>query len=227
LPFMESDRVRDILARAGLERLPPRAVGAGAAVVVFMAALALWRFWPAAPAPEVPFAAGAAEVAEASLPESAAPEPVVVVHVTGAVLRPGVYTMSPGDRVADAVAAAGGALGSAAPDAVNLARIIADGERIYIPTLDEVEVGSLGSGGEAEWGAGTSSGAVSAAGVVDINRATAAELETLPGVGPATAQKIVDDREANGPFATPEDLMRVPGIGAKKFEAMRDQVSVG
>lgn len=228
MSFMESDRVRDILARAGLERLPPGAVGAGLVVLALMAALALWRFWPAAPAPEVSFATEPAEVAEESLPETAAPEPELVVHVTGAVLRPGVYTMSPGDRVADAVAAAGGALGSAASDAVNLARIIADGERIYIPTLEEMEAGVLENGGTgAEWGAGAPAGAVSAAGVVDINRATVTELETLPGVGPATAQKIVDDREANGPFATPEDLMRVPGIGAKKFEAMRDQVSTG
>lgn len=225
---MESDRVRDILARAGLERLPPRAVGAGAVVLALMTAFALWRFWPAAPATEVSFTTEPAEAGEASLPGTAAPEPELVVHVTGAVLRPGVYTMSPGDRVADAVAAAGGALGSAAPDAVNLARIIADGERIYIPTLEEVEAGAVANAGSgAEWGAGAPPGAVSAAGVVDINRATAAELEALPGVGPATARKIVDDREANGPFATPEDLMRVPGIGPKKFEAMRDQVSTG
>jgi competence protein ComEA len=225
---MESDRVREILARAGLERLPPRVVGAGVVVLALMAALALWRFWPTAPAPEVVFTTEAVEPAAASMPETAAPGPELVVHVTGAVLRPGVYTMSPGDRVADAVAAAGGALGCAASDAVNLARIIADGERIYIPTLEELEAGLSGDAeGGPEWGAGASAGAVSAAGVVDINRATVAELETLPGVGPATAQKIVDDREANGPFAAPEDLMRVPGIGAKKFEAMRDQVSTG
>jgi len=225
---MESDRVREILARAGLERLPPRAVGAGAVVVALMAGVALWRFWPAAPAPEVAFTTEAVEPVDESMPETVPPEPELVVHVTGAVLRPGVYTMRSGDRVADAVAAAGGALGSAACDAVNLARMIADGERIYMPTLAEIEAGApVEAGGGAEWGAAAPAGAVSATGVVDINRATVAELETLPGVGPATAQKIVDDREANGPFATPEDLMRVPGIGAKKFEAMRDQVTVG
>lgn len=236
MSLLEHERVRDLLARAGLDRLPPRTLAGVVVAVVIVLALALWRFWPAAPAPEVAFdapveAAGNAadEASAGTSPAEAIPS---VVHVAGAVLRPGVYSLPVGARVSDAVAAAGGALGSAASDAVNLARIVADGERIYIPTLEEAEAAGAGAAGEAAWSgepSGAGGGAVGsgAAGMVDINRATAAELETLPGVGPATAQKIVDDREKNGPFATPEDLMRVPGIGPKKFESMAEQVSVG
>lgn len=229
----DSERVRELLARAGLADLSPGAVRwllLGCAAVV---AVTVWRFWPAAPVPEVEFVPDTAAAGE-TVPEAgpaadidAAPA-TVIVHVAGAVMRPGVYELPLGSRVADALASAGGALESAAPDAVNLARILADGERIHIPTVEEAAAGAGGAavGAEAASGAGAVGG-VGAGGVVNINTATASELEQLPGVGPATAQKIADDREKNGPFAVPEDLMRVPGIGPKKFEAMKDLVSCG
>lgn len=228
MSFLESERAQDLLARAGLERLPPRLRVGVACAVALVLALAVWRFWPSAPAPEIAFdevaeAAGSAGEEEAA--GASETTPAVVVHVAGAVLRPGVYSQPAGARVSDAVAAAGGALGSAAPDAVNLARIVADGERIYIPTQEEVAGDPAAAG--AGWVGQASDGPGGGTQRIDINRATAAELEELPGVGPATAEKIVDDREANGPFTKPEDLMRVPGIGAKKFDAMREQVSVG
>jgi competence protein ComEA len=122
--------------------------------------------------------------------------------------------------------AAGGPTQDAAPDAINLARLLADGEQIYLPTSDEVAAGTV-AGPAAATGTGGASASPAGGAVVNINSATAAELETLPGVGPSTAQKIVDDREKNGPFSVPDDLMRVPGIGPKKFEAMRDLVSCG
>ena len=229
----DSERVRALLARAGLAGLSSGAVRWLLLACVVLVGLTLWRFWPAAPAPEVAFVPddppGAAPAAETeSAPGVGAVPSIVFVHVAGAVMRPGVYELPLGARVADALGAAGGALDSAVPDAVNLARVLADGERIHIPTADEV---AAGVAGDAAFDGGATgqvaSGTSSAGGVVDINTATAAELEQLPGVGPATAQKIVDDREKNGPFAAPEDLMRVPGIGPKKFEAMKDLVSCG
>lgn len=223
--------MRDVLDRAGLGGLSPRALRAAVALGGIVVALGLWRFWPAAPAPEVAFDAPAALSEEASVSEeeSQAPLPEVVVHVAGAVIRPDVYSLPPGSRVVDAIKAAGGGLGTAATGSLNLARIVCDGEQVYVPTVEEVAAGlvpdeAVLSGGGA--GEGVGSGA-SANGVVNINRASAAELEELPGVGPATAQKIMDDREANGPYAKPEDLMRVPGIGSKKFEAMREFVTCG
>jgi competence protein ComEA len=144
----------------------------------------------------------------------------VVVHVAGAVARPGVYRLPTGSRVADAVAAAGGALGSAASDAINLARVLTDGEQVYLPFMGEVPPGAVAAA------AGTIGHPGGPAGPVDLNRASAADLEALPGIGPATAKKIIDDREKNGPFATVEDLMRVPGIGQKKLEALKEYVTV-
>ena len=146
----------------------------------------------------------------------------VVVHVGGAVADPGVRELAEGSRVQDAVDASGGFAEGAAPDALNLARVLTDGEQVVVPTLEE----AAGAQGADAAGAGASSGSA-VGGRVNINRATAAELDTLPGVGPSTAEKIVADREANGPFATTEDLKRVSGIGDKKYEELADLVCVG
>lgn len=221
LSWLESDRARDLVERAGLSGLPP---GALKAVLLFGAALVcvgVWRFWPRAPEPEIPF------TAEEAVPQAPEETPVaeadVVVHVAGAVAHPGVYELDAGSRVADAIQVAGGGTGDAALEALNLARILSDGEQVYVPTLEQVASGS----GPPVAAAGGSSGGTGSADTVNINTASASELENLPGVGPATAQKIVDDREANGPYSAPEDLMRVPGIGEKKFESLREFVVCG
>lgn len=215
-----SDRIRELLARAGLGGLSPHAAAGALAACLLVSAVGLWRFWPRAPAPEVAFEelAGGEPAVEAG--EDAAMEAaVVVVHVVGSVLHPGVYTLPQASRVADAIASAGGPLSSADLTALNLARVLTDGEQVYVPAVGETNAG--GPGGDARGGS-----AIAADGTVNINTASVAELETLPGVGPSTAEKIVSDREANGPFSAPEDLMRVPGIGPKKFEALSDLVSV-
>lgn len=220
-----ADRVQDLLERAGLARLQPRTQKAVLGLAALVIGAGLWRFWPAAPAPEVAFDTGDQAGVEASGNDDAASEATagVVVHVVGAVMRPGVYSLAQGSRVADAVDMAGGALGNAALQSLNLARLLADGEQVCVPTTDEVAAGVVSSPAAT----GPAGGGASADGMIDINRASAAELDGLPGVGPSTAQKIVDDREANGPFAKPEDLMRVPGIGAKKFDALKDLVTCG
>lgn len=150
-----------------------------------------------------------------------------VVHVDGAVGEPGVVSLE-GDnlRVFDAVKEAGGLLDEADTTSVNLAEPLADGSKIHIPAQGEalpVDV-VLPSAGQHE-----TSGATGEAGgvtLVNINTASSQELQALSGVGEATAAAIIRDREANGPFATPEDLMRVSGIGEKKFERVRDQICV-
>ena len=136
----------------------------------------------------------------------------VLVHVAGAVAAPGVYELEPGARVRDAVVAAGGPTVDADWNAVNLAAIVGDASRVYVPVVgEEVPPGVL-----------VVSGAPS--GPIDVNRATAEELDELPGVGPATAAAIVDDRVRNGPFVDVDDLERVPGIGPAKLAALRDPV---
>lgn len=227
MSLLDSDRMQEVLERAGLGELQPRTLKAVLLLGVVVVGFGLWRFWPVAPAPEVAFdttESADSGVEDESTESSAEAEPGVVVHVVGAVMRPGVYSLAPGARVTEAITAAGGALGNAALESLNLARILADGEQVYVLTVDQVASGA--GPPAAPTGAGLHAGATSGA-QVDINRASASELDELPGVGPSTAQKIVDDREANGPFKTPEDLMRVPGIGTKKFESMREYVSCG
>ncbi|MGB4592761.1 MAG: helix-hairpin-helix domain-containing protein [Coriobacteriia bacterium] len=227
-------RVRDLLARAGLGGLSDQAALAVCVVCGAAVVLAAWRFWPQSRAEElapIPGDVGASIETSATTDGPGAAggssDALVVVHVVGAVMRPGVYTLAVGSRVADAVAAAGGSTGNAAPNAVNLARVLADGEQVYLPTADEASATAAAGGAGVLAGGIAVAGGATAAGKVDINRATAAELDALPGVGPATAQKIVDDRAANGPFKTIEDLMRVSGIGEKKFDALKDLVTVG
>lgn len=153
------------------------------------------------------------DAADAGAPEE--PEELVV-HVDGAVGVPGVYTLPAGSRAADAVEAAGGLAEGADTTSLNLAAPLADGEKIHVPME-----GEAASAGASEGAAGAEAPAV-----VDINEAGVEELDTLPGVGEATARAIVEDREANGPFATPEDLMRVSGIGEKKFAKLEGLIRV-
>lgn len=161
--------------------------------------------------------------------------PSLFVHVVGAVREPGVYELAAGSRVSDAVAAAGGVTTKASIDSVNLARALTDGEQVQIPTKSQVKKAQQSDGssgvaadGAPSWESATEAGTQAAGqGKVNINTASAAELETLNGIGPATAQKIIDDRQANGPFASVDDLKRVSGIGDKKLEAIRESISVG
>lgn len=162
-----------------------------------------------------------------SAPTSTGPA-VVVVHVAGAVARPGVYTLASGSRVVDAVTAAGGAVRGADLAAVNLAIVLVDTEQVYIPLLSREGSRALvaprlrpGSTGGAGGGGGSGPTAK-----VDLNSATAEQLDALPGVGPATAAAIVDHRTRHGPFASVDALLDVPGIGDAKLAALRDLVTV-
>ncbi|MEO6941720.1 MAG: helix-hairpin-helix domain-containing protein [Terrimesophilobacter sp.] len=140
------------------------------------------------------------------------------VHVLGAVRHPGLYRFSDGDRAIDAIAAAGGYSEGADRRQLNLARYLADGEQLYIPTEQESALGV------AVGGAGAS--AVTKGGKVNLNTADATSLETLPRVGPALAARILAWREANGPFTSIEDLMSVSGIGDKTFTGLKDLVTI-
>lgn len=155
--------------------------------------------------------------------------PLLCVHVDGAVKKPGVYYFEAGSRVIDAVESAGGFGAKAHSAAVNLAQPLEDGQQILIPTVNEASAGPSngGNGGTAGSGSGSSSASAvpgngASTGPVNINQAGASELVTLPGIGEATAAKIIADREANGPFRSVDDLTRVSGIGAKKLETLRD-----
>ena len=169
-----------------------------------------------------------ASTGAATAPEAVAPlEPVasspasrnLVVHVVGAVRRPGLFRLAEGARVADAVARAGGATPRADLAGLNLAAPLVDGTQVLVPRrADRHAPGAVGSPGAA----GTPGTVLSR---ISLSSATAEELEALPGVGPITAQKILDYRAEHGPFASVEDLDAVPGIGPTRVEQLRDLVT--
>ena len=150
----------------------------------------------------------------------------IVVHVAGEVKNPGVYTLPSGARMIDAVNAAGGATARADLEVSNLATPLIDSSQIYVPAKGVVAHPAFARPQPGINGVVSSSNSVSASGLVNINRASVTELDSLPGVGPSTAQAIVEYRVAHGPFASPEDLLNVKGIGPAKFEAMRKLVGV-
>lgn len=145
-----------------------------------------------------------------------------VVHVVGEVAQPGVFTLPVGARVADAVAAAGGPLPGAELSGVNLARRVKDGEQIVVgpvaPPASPITTGGSGVSEPVALG--------SEATLVDLNQATATDLQELPRVGPVTAEKIIAHREQHGPFTAVEQLLEVPGIGEATLAGLRDLVTV-
>lgn len=152
---------------------------------------------------------------------------VLVVDVGGAVVGPGVYRLPDGSRVGDAIAAAGGygprVDARRATLELNLASLLTDGQHLIVPSRDDPPVD--GGGGSGGGGSGVGAGAGGVAGLIDLNRATAGELDTLPGVGPVTAAKIIAAREAS-PFRAVQDLLDRKLVGQKTFDGLRDLVIV-
>lgn len=161
---------------------------------------------------------GAAPGAERSVPDDA---PVVdgevVVHVSGAVERPGLVVLRTGARVGDAVTGAGGASSDAELGSLNLARVVTDGEQVHVPVRGETP----------RTAPADEPGVAGPSGRLDLNHASATELEALPGIGPAKASAILRHRQEHGPFTVPGDLRDVPGIGEATFQALADLVTVG
>lgn len=141
----------------------------------------------------------------------AAARPELFVHVSGAVAAPGLYVLRDGARVVDAVAAAGGFADGADENAVNLARPIGDGEQLVVPLVGAAPVAGAAPVGD---------------GRINLNTATPSDLDTLPRIGPAMAERIIAWRDENGRFTSVDDLLAVPGIGDKMLEALRDLVTV-
>ena len=180
-----------------------QAMAIGLALVAVLIGAGLGR--SAGPSPLLP------PVDATVVPDQPAAPATLVVYVSGWVTTPGVVEVLEGSIVADAVAAAGGALDGAVLDAINLAAPIAGGDHVQVPGPGEV---IAFTGGQPDTG------------LIPVNRADATALEALPGVGPVLAGRIVAHREANGPFQVVEDLLEVPGIGEAKLSSIRDLIAV-
>ena len=142
----------------------------------------------------------------------------LVIHITGAVPRPGVYALPKGARVQDGISAAGGFLAEADKTNINLAQALEDGEKLDIPYIE---------GGSPVIATPLPEVVATTTDLININTATAAELDTLPGIGPTTAQKIIDYRTQNGSFVNKEDIINVSGIGPASYARIKDLITVG
>jgi competence protein ComEA len=211
-----------VVSLDALRDRPAVSVAAALAVVAVLAG-GWWLGRPGTAAPvenAIPLAATSAVPApgpapSAPSPASTGPE-ILIVHVAGAVARPGIVELEPGSRVVDAITAAGGPAGDADVHQLNLAAEVSDGLQIRVPREGEVvEQPAAASGGTAAGG-----------GLVNLNQASAQELDELPGIGPALAAAIVDWRTEHGPFAAVGDLESVPGIGPAKLAALLEHVTL-
>lgn len=193
------------------------------ALIILLAAVAVvpaWAWWQGRPLPVTAIETAPSVTTPASFDEgpwNAVTPSVVVVHVIGAVRKPGLVRLGAGARVDDAIAAAGGAKSAKALATVNLARLVVDGEQIVV---------GASQGAQAATGPGVQGSVGNAGPMVSINAATAAQLEELPGVGPVLAQRIVDWRQANGPFRSVEELGEVSGIGSSILDQLRSKVTL-
>jgi competence protein ComEA len=213
----------DALAPAARRASPRTRIAVGAAIVVFLGCVAIAAVMSAAAGGggdqgvvtglESPHAGGTAAESASRTAVTAAP---LLVHVLGAVVQPGLVELDAGARVVDAVSAAGGLTAEADPAGVNLARPVVDGEQLVVPAMGEVPQPPPGGGAAAAAGDG----------LVHLNTADVAALDTLPRIGPALAQRIIDWREANGPFTSVDQLLDVAGIGDAVFSGLADRVAL-
>ena len=223
-------RLTDFIQWIGLSRILASAFG------VLVMVIGVWwvvRVPPPPPEATIPFASST--IATDSLKTN--PELLmanITVYVSGEVVKPGVYVLLATSRIIDALQAAGGPTAAADLVVVNLAAPLVDATQVFIPRIGStpratlprphagINLPTTGTSG----GVSVGSGVTSATGIVDINSATLADLDALPGVGPSTAQAIIDYRIANGPYASVDDLLNVRGIGPSKLAAMRARVRV-
>jgi competence protein ComEA len=211
-------------------------VAFGAVVLVLAVAAGLVWLWAGTRAGGVPAASAAQGSPSAGPPSSltalvAGPttstSAPLAVHVAGAVARPGLYHLPTGSRVADALGRAGGKLPAADVDRLNLAAKLVDGQKILVTRRGEpVPVDIVAVAGHSGGGQGVDGGPSPPAEPLDLNAADLAALDSLPGVGPATARAILEERARRGGFRSTRDLLRVPGIGEGRFARLKDRVRV-
>jgi competence protein ComEA len=205
-----------------MDRRQTAGLGILAALIVCAAVFWYWRSLPST-VQVVASDASRRLTTEAPVGTSPSPAATVVVDVAGWVRRPGVFELLQGDRVIDAIQRAGGAKPGADLTSVNLAALLTDGEQIVVVKRGSGAASGSSSGSSTSGG---DSGAGGSGALVNVNTATLDQLESLPGIGPALGQRIIDYREQHGPFRKVEDLLNVSGIGDQRLADMRSKVTV-
>ncbi len=222
------DEVDSLKAKAGITATNPLVLVGVVAVVIAIAFVIGTALWSSFTSPGV-VVEHKEEAAAVGAAEQAEPKKICV-HVVGEVAKPGMYELDEGARVSDGIDAAGGMLEGADQLSINLARQLSDGEQVVVsPKVSPDASASTSSPSDAQEtrsGAASGSNPSSTTGKVNINTASAAELTSLDGVGEATAAKIIAYRQANGSFSSIEEIKKVSGIGDKKFEALKDRITV-
>lgn len=212
-------RAHSLLRQAGLAELP-RSVLIGILIIgLVLILVGIWQFWPRANADYVVTTNQEQETPDANVQQTASAQAEIVIDVEGAVNAPGLYALAADSRAGEAIEAAGGFAADAQPGAINLAQKLSDGEQIIVPTIEE-----------AQDATNTVSKAITPSsrqdGKININTASAEELQELSGVGPALSGRIIDYRESKGRFSSIEDLKEVSGIGDTRFENLKDKICV-
>lgn len=216
-----SVKLKSLSRRAGLARVPLPVLACIVVACIVLVVLALVRFVPTETSASQDFEAPA-QAEEQAASERDFDVRQVGVDVEGAVASPGLYLVSADARVNDAVAAAGGMTSDADRQRVNLAQKVEDGMQVYVPSREEAPAAT----GTTTTGAGQASSSGASKGKVNLNTASAEELQTLSGIGPSLSQRIIDYRQANGPFKSVDDLRKVSGIGDTRFKSLKDLVCV-
>lgn len=235
-------KIRSLARRAGLMDTPKPVLVCLGAVSILLLCFALWRFWPAGPASagqDFQVSIGQGSSAQEAQDDSSqagdasdVAQGKISVDVEGAVRHPGLYELDAGSRVGDAISAAGGMSKRAARGQVNLASVLEDGQQVVVPSKQDLASsgaqGSQAAKGSGSGSSGSSGGGAGgdAAGKININTASASELEQLSGIGESLSQRIIDYRMANGPFASVDELTNVSGIGDARLESIRAQICV-
>jgi len=207
--------------------------GVAAVLADFVDRVAEAKSSGSAPVPQISMAAPASANPAGARPREPAPAKAVIwVDVAGAVIRPGLYSLPDGARVAAALEKAGGVRAKADRAAVNLAAKLTDGQQVFVPSRGSVSTGAAPGGsaaGPSAAGASTAGASAGAAGGsaarISLSAATQAQLEELDGIGPALAQRIIDYREQHGGFRSVDQLQEVSGIGEKRFQALKDSIA--
>ena len=216
-------KATSLLRRSGLAGVPRPVLACICALAIVLVVTAALHFWPHPSRDFATTATAATSSSSSTVSETPSSQAAsVVVDVEGAVAKPGLYTLSEGARVRDAIEAAGGFSQDAAQAGTNLAAKVSDGDQVYVPSVKDAEQEAA----DTPQVSGQAAPAKGSNGKININTASVEELQQLSGIGPSLAQRIIDYRKTNGRFGSIEHLKKVSGIGDTRYANLKDKICI-